>query len=129
MKYILELNEQQARVLVQACDTLSRVHCGQIGIAIEPLLHWQQGHGHKIDRQALEAGVAIVHHELTGLSRDANFGIHSPEIPDAARVSFDLLQVIRHALWLGQGGTNRSCVDADVSQTATRQPLATIKEA
>lgn len=127
MKYILELDEQQAGILAQACDTLSRVYCGQIGITIEPLLHWRQGTGHKVDQQTLEAAVAIVHQELTGLSRNANFGIHSPEIPDAARVSFDLSQVIRHALWLGQGGTRpHSCVDATVSRTSTEQPLATI---
>ena len=128
MKYTLEIDEQQARVLAQACDTLSRVYCGQIGIAVEPLLHWRQGQGHKVDRQALDAGVAIVHQELTGLSRDTNFGIHSREIPDAARVAFDLLQVIRHALWLAQGeGRIRNCVDADVSRTSMEQPLAAIK--
>jgi len=130
MKFTLEIDETQARILAGACDTLSRVYCGQIGIAIEPLLHWRQGHGHKIDTPALDAAVSSVQQELTGLPRYTNFGLGSREIPDAARVSFDLLQVIRHTLWLEQGEARvLNSVDANVSQTAMGQPLATIKTA
>lgn len=100
---LLNISDIQANVIKNACEFYSRVFMGQIKYIADILMN-------EIDlericklRQELERLEPLI----TGLPPNASWGITSREISEDARISFDILQVIRHYLaWKNhpQGG-------------------------
>lgn len=141
-KYLLEIDEEQAKVLVRACDLLSRVHGGQLDTIVHVLL---TGGG------CANGGCTIDHltpiqintlQDTLGSLRPLlpQQAIMSPKISDEARTAYDLQQVIRHRLAWDNNPDGGATVDfntpmqTDVSkrwdedsQVAVSKTLATIR--
>jgi hypothetical protein len=91
----LEITETQAEVLIRATDLLSRIQGGQFKVMADEFI------GADFPVEYLHAAQHLlgqVHTLLTGLPTNAYHGIHSPELPDTARIAYDLHQVIRHRI-------------------------------
>jgi hypothetical protein len=119
-RYRLEISEEQARVISLACELLSRLHMGQLNAAAD--VHVQRDCFH-----ALADELRKLKPMLTGMPQNAHWGITGPELPDEARVAFDLHQVIRHRLaWdHDPNGDTDSRFDEPVPFSTT-ESLATI---
>jgi len=124
MKYELKLTEQQARVVVQALDFWSRMFLGQVEeIKWHPAV---QGRKSMALDSLLRQLKPVIFPEL---SSHAYFGIHSDKVPDEARQAFDILQVIRHQMWISNGREPRYVVDADEPmRLSENESLPRIKE-
>lgn len=97
----LELTGKQADVLVSALDLYSRILIGQF----EEIAHLSLVYN--VDM--LPENMMERHHQfsdelrklkerLLAIPRNGSFGIHSREVNDAARVAYDIQQVVRNAL-------------------------------
>ena len=107
-KYLLELDDAQADVLILALDAFSRLHMGQMGTVIDDIsLHHDNRFRNEDSppkiteeyfawRDRLKEIAAYLGKVFTFMPENASFGIRSPEIPDLARVAWDVHQVIRH---------------------------------
>lgn len=111
----LECSAEQAAIICRALDFYDRVAgLGQFG---ELAYQWAQRNGAKADREQLEAPLRELHvlvmPDGIGGNLGASYGIHSPEVPDEHRASFDLKQVIRHALWQSRPESTRARYTVD----------------
>lgn len=124
--YTLAITEEQARVLVNACDFFSRIGIGQLDRVLDEFRFSKDVSPEKLD----EARKFIDHAKflLTGFPPNASHGIRSPQVKDIYRVAYDLQQVIRHRLaWDAkpEGGIG---VHFDEPWRSSNEPLATITE-
>lgn len=89
----LTLTEEQADILLMALDTYSRLKMGQFNAVSDlfPARDFDRGKA----AAALQAARQAVMPEL---DPRGYHGIESREIPDRARIAFDVEQVLRHAL-------------------------------
>lgn len=95
MKYCLEITEAQARIIRDACELFSRLHMGQI----DELRHMNLSRRPDDDYLQTEFIIKALKLQLfPELAANAYYGIQSPEIPDSARIAYDLHQVIRRFL-------------------------------
>jgi hypothetical protein len=101
MKYTIEVNEEQARLMAEALDLYMRVRLGQIEVIIDPWRFAKRGDGqeqtanHLVHAESLIGEAKMV---LTGFTPSASFGIGSSDLPDSAKVAQDMRSVIRHRL-------------------------------
>lgn len=96
MKYHLEVTKGQARIISQACELLARLHTGQLGEL--RLLNWPDMETRDV-RETEGLCMLLKEHLFPGLEHPHSYhGINSQEIPDEARVAYDLHQVIRRFL-------------------------------
>ena len=86
MKYILELSEEQLKVVGYALDSYKRIGMGQFGY----LDFVEQEGGHSLIRDALYAVEKLA---------NKHYGIRHGNIDDKFRVAYDIEQVIRHAIY------------------------------
>jgi hypothetical protein len=96
MEVTLTLSRKQAESIKRACDLLSRVYMGQFREVAE----YNPGVGASIEsyhgtQEALEH---VKREAMPDYPRNAYRGIRHPEVPDEARVLYDVLRVIDHAL-------------------------------
>lgn len=94
-KYRLELDEQQAQLVIQALDMATRLHMGQTNIVGEYL---QGCSSRNADPVIVDAMLDRLRRECFDFSRSQSFGITSEKISDDARVMWDIHQVLRHRL-------------------------------
>jgi hypothetical protein len=94
-RYTLEISETQAEVLSRATDLLSRIQAGQFKVVSDEFRDRDVPVPNLLEAEDL---LRRVHVLLTGLPASSYHGIHSPELPDTARVAYDLHQVLRHRL-------------------------------
>ena len=89
----LTLTEEQADILLMALDTYNRLMMGQFNAVSDlfPARDFDRGKA----AAALQAARQAVMPEL---DPRGYHGIESREIPDRARIAFDVEQVLRHAL-------------------------------
>ncbi len=96
-RFVLNLSESQAQVLVAALDFYSRIGIGSLH-EVEGLIsreaHCRKDACHDAVRNALD----FVKRELYGLEANAGFGIFHKDVPDKFKVAWDLQQVIRHKI-------------------------------
>lgn len=124
MKYTLELTDEQARVVQDACDAYCRMLLGQFGHAVE-----YAGKGCKTIEQAieLEAMARQMNTVFTGYdSPNASHGIFNPAVHEHGKIAHDIHSVIRHKRsWdeCPQGGFG---VNFDDPLRAAKGPLPTI---
>jgi hypothetical protein len=109
-KFLLEIDDAQADVLVLALDAFSRLHMGQMDSVIDDISLHHDGRFRDEDspnkitdeyfewRDRLKEIARCLGKVFTGMSESVSFGIRAPEIPDLARVAWDLHQVIRHCV-------------------------------
>ena len=100
MKLTLELSETQAYILRDALDAYSRLLAGQVGIPIMDAVPWMTLHNarHPDMLDKLRSELDQVQSMITGLGRGTSFSLHAKEVPDRARQTYDILQVIRHSV-------------------------------
>ena len=90
MKYILELNEEQARTVSAACEFFSRVKCGQFGGIIEKCLGVPYPDNYEEIARAMLKFRSFLYPDLHGVGH--SYGIGKFKDADLA---FDVHQVIR----------------------------------
>ncbi len=142
-RFTLTITEKQGRVIARALELQQRVHMGQLEhVAFE--LHWagrfttledseeaRQKNWMTWERrdllQTLLRGLSPLVTELG--SPSASLGIRHEAVSDDARISYDLQQVIRYALWQADDRPDKAryVVDADKPyRTSQQEALAAI---
>ena len=105
----LECTEEQAAIVCRALDAYMRL-CG-LGQFGELAFHWAGRAAVTVDRARLEQPLREFHYLVMPTSLagylGASYGIHATEVPDEYRASFDLQQVVRHALHLARPESDR----------------------
>lgn len=126
-KYVLEATREQMVVIKKALDLFSRIHMGQLCEA-QYFGRKRTAQEQEYLRKVLDAA-KVIH---TGMESNAYFGIHQREIPDEARVAWDIQQVIRHKLaWDSESGDNIKTwknVDYNEPMRSSPEPLPTIEK-
>lgn len=98
------MTDEHMEIVERALDLFTRVQLGQMEEVLD-LFRWD-GRKHKPgqeetgpvtldDMRAADEHLNCVKELLTGFSRGASWSIGSPEVPDAARVAYDVRQVMR----------------------------------
>ena len=136
-KYIIEMNERQARLLSYVCDTFPRLICGQDRVYQDLFEEaWEKrckkATGKMIDdefeggwqkmREDAETFCKEIKRRFWDLAPNANYGIHYNEMAD---IIFDLHQCIRHELWLN-GDRKYHTVDSYPAHQWGKEPLAKV---
>ena len=94
MKYLLEIDEDHAKVIIEALDFYSRVHMGQLEVIAEQHIDsFTNTEAYERFRQTLD----ILKSDL-GIHANAHWGIRSPKVIEGAKLAFDIQQIIRHRL-------------------------------
>lgn len=139
-KYILELNEKQARLLSYACDQFSRLIMGQ-DWSFQELLEaaWERrckkATGKPMDdewdggwsamREEAERTCREIKRKFWGLPSNTLNGVH---YDDTADILYDIHQVLRHVLWedLPEPKSHMT-VDASSATRFGSEPLAKVE--
>ena len=138
-KYILELNEKQARLLSWALDTLPRLIEGQ-GHAYQDLFEsaWEKrckkATGKMMDdefeggwqkmREDAETFCCEIKRRFWALHPNADYGIHYDETAD---ILWDMYQVLRHELWKNRKEPKpHYTVDAYPATQYSKEPLINV---
>lgn len=100
-KYRLELDEQQAQLVIQALDLGTRLHMGQTNIVGEYL---QGCSPRNANHEIVDSALELLRRECFGFTRNESFGITSEKISDDARAMWDIHQVLRHRLSWDRAG-------------------------
>ena len=126
------LTVEHCRVLVSALDLFSRTHIGQF----DEILRIYRADGRALhtlspsEQNEVRALIGVVHDMLTGMPRNASYSILAHEVPDEARVAWDLQQLVRHRVaWDAhpEGGIQ---VDFDEPRRSSHElPLPVIERA
>ena len=116
----IEINDEQAYVIVEALDLFSRVLIGQVEEAGSVMNKYNvnmldneivgaegsQYTQHKPNKKAYDEhhafsdAIRSLKHTLLGIHSNGSYGIHSCAVHDNARVAFDIQQVLRnHLAW------------------------------
>ena len=90
MKYILELNEEQARIVSAACEFFSRVKCGQFGRIVEECVGVPYPDNYEEVARAMLKFRSLLYPDLHGIGHSYGMG----KFRDAD-ISSDVHQVIR----------------------------------
>lgn len=129
-QYQLTIDENQARILIQALDLYSRLGIGQYEEAVS-FLKWQSDP--RLEGKHEECDKAMKHLNeikmlLFNMPSNASYGIYSEKVPDCFRAAWDILKVIRHQLWKDNENRSDFTVDAYPADQSTKdQPLAKIE--
>ncbi len=124
-KYILEMNERQARLLSWVCDTFPRLIEGQ-SHAFQDLFEsaWEkrckkatgkmmddefEGGWHKM-REDAETLCKIIKLRFWALAPNAEWGVH---YDDTADIIWDMYQALRYELWKNDPNPNKSTITVD----------------
>lgn len=94
MKYLLEIDKEHAKVIIEALDVFSRIHMGQLEVVAEQHVH---SFDNAEDFIELRKTINLLKSDL-GLHPNAHWGIRSPRVIESAKVAFDIQQIIRHRL-------------------------------
>lgn len=140
-KYILEMNERQARLLSWALDTFPRLIEGQ-NFAFQDLFEsaWEkrckEATGKMMDdefeggwykmREDAETFCMEIKKRFWDLKPNTNYGIH---YDDTADILWDMHQAIRYQLWKDNPNPNKSTitVDAFPAHQFGKEPLIIVK--
>ena len=131
--YTLTITENQARLIAQALELVSRVQMGQWPEFIDWLPHRHLFDWHDL-REKLQPVMSEhfrkakpegCQYAIDGWG--SHYGIYSEFIPDTARVAWDLQKVIQHRLAWDRNPEGGFTVDFDKPAHAGKEPLAIIK--
>lgn len=140
-KILLECSKSQARLIQTALDFYARALIGQFPDELDTLArHGMLAHadgknaglslGGYLDQLAgAVAHLNLAKQKIMGLSPNSSWSILSEQVPDDARVAFDLTQVIRNTLarLRNPDGTSLDGVDFDTPyQTSQKEGFASV---
>lgn len=126
-KYALYVNEEQARVIVNALDFYSRIHIGQVEEVdsfVRLFVRYRKDKDLDGMKDAIEAFKKAAFPELTSTS---SYGIHSEEVDDTARVAWDIKQVLRNVVAWNVHPEGGMTVDFDSPMKSSKQPMPEAK--
>ena len=133
-KYIVELNERQARLLSYVCDTFPRLVCGQDRVYQDLFEEaWEKrckdATGKMMDddfeggwdkmREDAETFCKEIKRRFWNLPPNASYGV---KYDDTADILFDIHECIRHELWLN-GDRKHHTVDSYPAHQWGKEPL------
>ena len=133
-KYIIEMNERQARLLSYVCDTFPRLVCGQDRVYQDLFEEaWEKrckkATGKMIDdefeggwqkmREDAETFCKEIKRRFWDLPTNSYNGIHYDETSD---IIWDIHQCLRHELWLN-GDRKHHTVDSFPAHQWGNEPL------
>jgi len=95
-RYIIELNENQLRLLSWACEKVSRIQMCQFDSVADIVSPQREGSDFTIYHEFRDALDSLK--RFFGLSTNSYFGIYSDKVDNSARTAFDIHQVIRNYL-------------------------------
>lgn len=95
--YQLTLNEAQAKVLIRALDSFSRIHIGQLETAITQILVAEYAQSEGLEGEFTRIRDKLMP-SLAGVPLNGSHGIRNDQVSDEARIAWDLQKVIRHAV-------------------------------
>ncbi|MBC8157529.1 hypothetical protein H7X64_05115 [Armatimonadetes bacterium] len=119
----LELTDEQLSVISKACELLSRIYMGQL-----EEVAWLFGSLPEAQYQELTETLKALNPVITGMSKQAHFGIRDERVPEVARYAYDIHQVIRHHLALKQHPQGGFGINFDSPNPYGNISLATISE-
>lgn len=119
----LKLTRNQAKVISQACELLARLNRGQV----EEIrcLDIKSRQPFVATEHLLKAIKLILFPELAA---NAYYSITSPEIPEGARIAYDIHQVIRHFLAGPPPEGSILSICYDEPRNTGKEPLPEIEE-
>ena len=131
-KYTITVTENQARLIAQALDLVSRLQMGQWSEFIDWLPHQRQFCRHNLREQIQP--IMSEHFRKTKPEGcqyaidgwGGHYGVYSEFIPDTARVAWDLQKVIEHRLAWDRQPEGGFTVDFDGPRHVGGEPLAKI---
>jgi len=125
-RYVLELDEDQAQALSEACEFMSRIGMAQL---TEVVTSWS--FNWKVDRERkdqAERAMLFAKSQLTDLGAShAYYSISSPDVPNVCKVAYDLHQVIRYRLAWDHNPNPEWNTHKNEPMRYGKSPLATIK--
>lgn len=90
-RYSILLSEEQLAILSEAADMYSRVYMGQLDVAA-PYDATYQGKRHELVDELCKLG------EIISGTPHGSYGIRSPEVPEHAKMAYDMHRTFRHRL-------------------------------
>lgn len=148
----IDINDEQAYVIVEALDLFSRVLIGQSEEAGSVMNKYsvnmldsevvgavgKQYTQHKPNKKAYDEhhdftdAIRSLKYSLLGIHSNGSYGIHSGVVHDNARVAYDIQQVLRnHLAWKNYSGDSvmgTIGVSFDTPYQTSKLPLPKIEE-
>jgi hypothetical protein len=118
--YQLELTTEQAKVVIAALDAYSRIHMGQIGIVAEIMTEGSYDSEDLADVRGLCSDIK----EAVGLPTNGSYGIFHPKVPPQAKVSWDIVCVLRQVVARAENHGSHSVWHQDPMHCEKSVPLA-----
>jgi hypothetical protein len=111
----IEISDKHADVICKACDVLSRLHMGQMSIVLQEMFWKTEPEERELVATAFKAIVPTTH------------GIFG-DVPQDAKVAWDIQQVIRQDLAIRRNGGKRNPmqVQFDDPMQSSKEPLPKI---
>ena len=127
-RYVLSLNERQARTVVNALDCYTRMFMGQIGFALDDayrdICSREQRDRPQLDYERCYNAIGELKAVLfPELHQNASYGITSPEVSETARVAIDIHDVLRNRVAWTTNPKGSYTVDFETPMHFSREPL------
>lgn len=123
--YRLDMSPRQARVILNALDTYSRIGIGQFQIVVETI---QQLFGWDIDQDAQQYTrdcLDVAKKLILGLDPNASYGIpNQKDVSELARIAYDLHCVLRRQVAINEQHDRWTTWHGTPLHTAPQEPLA-----
>ena len=127
MKITLEINEKQANTILKALDLYSRLQSGQISELSCP---FSSPFKEKIleSNSSIEKEIKNIKKKLfPELSLNESYGIFSKEIPEEAKIAYDILQVVRNKIAWTKTPHGGITVDFDTPLKSSKEDFPKVK--
>jgi hypothetical protein len=134
-QYQLNLTKKQAELLSLACEVFLRLRLLQLDTALDLAIGdiiWKAAFGSKrlptSYRQSLHNNLDQIKIDISGLSKNASYGIGCKETGESGNIACDLNQVIRHRLSWDENHKGGNTVNFFEPMRYSLEPLAEIKQ-
>jgi hypothetical protein len=124
----IEINEEQAKIIINALDFYSRIGIGQFIEIVLAFSWWQCDEQWFNHRNEVERLIYDAQFNLTGMPFNASYGIFSPEVHENAKIAWDIQQVIRYRLAWDRNPKGGMTVDFDDPMRSSTKDFPIIEE-
>lgn len=127
MRVKLDMSVAQAEVIIRALDLIGRLHMGQIDEIEAVLRKLYTGKMPFPSGDVKRLCDDIRFYAFPELERGCYYGIRSDQVADEARVGYDLIQVLRHAIAWHKKPDGGVKVDFDEPYKTAKHDMATVE--
>ena len=121
MKIILELSEDHARVVQDACEMLMRMRLGQTMQPTELMLGWPMHQGMSTDEYCIRRDIAYDALKAFLTAVGCREGLPKDEME---MLAYEVWGTIRHAVWQHENPDTKDSWDADSWDVRSQEPLS-----